>query len=556
MDRSMSASAAMRGKAILTRSLAAVALCALFAVACPPAFSADPVMRLKVLNNSGFPDSKVFFIVVCQTPLGYLDFRTHAMVETPSFSLDTASMTASLEQIRQYSGDGSATIICPAMGSSRLYFCLGENFDKMGGFSASGPEFNQSNPVPYAKFELNLSGVGFINSTDVDFFSIAYTLSATRAGGGTVTVGITNSSATIFRQFEAIPSPADIAQRSGNQDIFKACIVRNPAGGIVRVVAPKAMSLAQASYSASMPQMFSHYLDEYVNRHCWKPGRQFSFSSKIASDPVTYYGKVSADGLTLSIFTDAAMTVPYAVPSLPRPSGEWGKPDFAATPQYWHNVGVASIAPQNIDWGYLLCGQDGYSSGPGAHWISDPVAMAVLVSIVRGVMHMDNGTVDWKNAANYYRGAGGSSAEDFPIFYYADILHRYGIDGHVYALSYDDVYGLDSGIALGDPSVTLSIYPFTNVPAGASSVCASDFDADGLADPASVSGNSWHAWLSSANYAKAGPAIFAAFAGGTAVAADFDADRKADPASVSGNSWYVWLSSANYAGVGPVTFVP
>ena len=67
------------------------------------------------------------------------------------------------------------------------------------------------------------------------------------------------------------------------------------------------------------------------------------------------------------------------------------------------------MTPADIDWGYLVYGQDGYASGPGAHWITDPVAMAIPVSIVRGVMHMDNGTVDWKDSNIYYKGANGAS---------------------------------------------------------------------------------------------------------------------------------------------------
>jgi len=315
-------------------------------------------------------------------------------------------------------------------------------------------------------FEANLSGGKFLNQGNVDFFSIAYTLAATRNTGEQVTVGITTPSETVFQEFAAIPSPADSAQHSGNTEIFKALIVKNAAGQTVRVVAPKAAALGNLNADDALPQMFTHFLDDYVNNHCWRPNREFSFSSKLAGDTATYYGKVSADGLTLSIYTDAALTVPYAVPTLPRPSNAWGNPDFKNRGYLWHNVGVTSTLPANIDWGYLLYGQDGYPAGPGAHWITDPVAMSIPVSIVRGVMHLDNGTVDWKDSAKYYQGTNGASTADFPVFYYGKILHQLGLAGKVYALSFDDVYGTDSGIGFTNPDVTLALYPFSAAPLG------------------------------------------------------------------------------------------
>ncbi len=428
--------------------------------------AADAVMKLKVVNQSGFPDDQVYFIMVCQAPLGYFDFRQHVLVATPVFTLDVNTMAASLAQIRQYSGDGTATISCPAMGSTRIYFALGKNFDQMGGFPASGPEKGWGNLVPWAMFEFDLSNHGFVNQSNVDFFSLAYTLAATRSSGEHVTVGITTPSSTIFSAFEAIPLPADSGQQSGNAQIFKSLIVKDAAGAVVRVIAPKAAALGDVGTPAALPQMFTHFLRDYINNHCWKPNRTFSFSSKIAGDSNTYYGRVSADGQTLSIYTDAAMTVPYApVPTLPRPSNAWGHPAFNANPGLWHNVGAAGTAPDAIDWGYLLYGQDGYVSGPGAHWHLDPVAMAIPVSITRGVMHYDNGTTAWKDSTKYYKGLNGVSAPDRPIFYYGEILHRFGLAGHVYALSFDDVYGHDSGISFTDPNVTLTLHPFSAPPA-------------------------------------------------------------------------------------------
>ncbi len=528
--------------------------------ACPQPAGADAVMRLSIVNHSGYPDDQVYFLVICQSPLGYLDFRTHALVETPSFTFDAARMTASLTQLRIYSGDGTATIPFPVMGSSRVYFSLGKNFDQMGTLPVSGPLMGAANPVPWGKFEVDLHAGGFLNSTEVDFFSLAYTISATRSTGERVTVGLTNSSPVIFRAFEAIPAAADPAQRSGNPEIFRACIIRNGAGEVVRVLSPKTPGYSDVSAGA-LPQMFTHFLDDYVNQHCWKPNRTFSFSSKLASDPTTYFGRVSADGLTLSIFSDAAMTIPYgAVPTLPRPSNAWGSPDFANYPALWHNVGGASVLPEAIDWGYLLYGQDGYATGPGAHWISDPVAMAIPVSIDRGVMHLDNGTVAWKDSNQYYQGLNGASTADFPIFYYGQILHRYGLAGHVYALSYDDVYGSDSGIGFTEPAVTLALYPFKDQPEPPTAVTAGtgDYDGDCRADFLAYRAGTWYFLLSSVGY-SASQAVGPFLVGDAASAparGDFDGDRKTDPVvfASTGGLWQARASSEGYANTYAIPF--
>ena len=492
-------------------------------------------MNLTVVNQSGYSDDQVYFIMICQSPLGYLDFRNHVLVETPSFTLDAATMTATLAQIKAYSGDGTCTIPCPAMGSARIYFAFGKNFDQMGGFAVSGPEDGAANPVPWSMFEVNLSGGKFLNQSYVDFFSIAYALTAIGNDGGQVTVGITTPSETIFNQFTSIPSPADSTQQYGNTEIFKSLIIRNATGEVVRVLSPKAAALGEVNATDTLPQMFTHFLDDYVNNHCWKPGRTFSFSSKLRTDPATYYGKVSADGLNLLLYTDAEMTTSYTVPSLPRPSSPWGNPDFKNRPDFWHNAGVASTVTNNIDWGYLIFGQDGDPAGPGAYWKTDPVAMAIPVSIVRGVMHLDNGTVDWKDSTKYYQGTNGASTAEFPIFYYGQILHRFGLAGKVYALSFDDVYGTDSGIGFTDPAVTLTLYTFNAEPMAGNY----DYDGDSKSDLAVYRAGYWSI------YSLANGLILnngGAWGGADSipVPGDYDGDGKFDLAFYRAGYWSIY----------------
>lgn len=157
-----------------------------------------------------------------------------------------------------------------------------------------------------------------------------------------------------------------------------------------------------------------------------------------------YYGLVDSVGETLSFFLDASHTQPYKsnVDDLPlklaRPASAKSppQPDFQSGFSDWHNV---SADP--IDWGYVILGN---TEGKGApYWASDNVAMAVLVSICRGVMHLDSAD-DWIDPSNSYQGAPeGGKATEFPTFYYSKILHDSAIGGKAYALSYDDVFGTD-----------------------------------------------------------------------------------------------------------------
>ena len=167
-------------------------------------------------------------------------------------------------------------------------------------------------------------------------------------------------------------------------------------------------------------------------------------------------GKVDSTGTTLNLYTNAGMTTPYTVPSLPRPSVAWPNPDFAKKPGLYQNIDSANGA---MDWGFLLFANAGYSSGLGEYWNSDPVAIAIMVSICRGVMHLDNGCTDWVDSSKYYLGNGkGVSSSNLPIFYYSSILHSKGLGGKAYVLSYDDVYGYDPAIYFsGYPDVTVTL---------------------------------------------------------------------------------------------------
>lgn len=417
--------------------------------------------------HSSIPDTAIYVLVLGRSPtdasqFGYVALQSAQFVAAgaaESFRADAATMARPLSSLR--TGANNYLLRIPPISSGRVYFAFNENFDKMPPFGSGGPVSGPENTVLFDKFELDTASNPNLNVTNVDFFATSFSMSVTNTNGVPRTVGFRVPRGEIIDAFAAIPrSPA--SQTAGNTNIFDAATVRDSNGRVVRVLAPKAAGLsdwagAVLSEKTRNAQLASHFWDDYVNTLCWKPGRVFSCYSKLLDDR-TYYGEISADGLTLNLYTDQSRSTPYVVPSLPRPSNVSAIADFASDATLYHNVDSTRGA---IDWGYLLGGNVA-GVGAGAFWATDPVAMAIMVSICRGVMHYDDGRVDWLDPSKYYRGDGhGNSTAATPIFYYAKILHEKSVGNLAYALSFDDVYGNEPAIYFrADSPVTLTFNPF------------------------------------------------------------------------------------------------
>lgn len=421
-------------------------------------------MDLKIVNDTGLSDADVHVMALANGGTAYLSFTgTWSWVSLPAFSFDAATMTASLAAVRALNADHTATLHFPAIASARLYFSAGKGFDAVPLVNAAGPAFGPTNTVMCDKVEFALDGNdNNINTTAVDYFGISCQVTAKDRDSGTnATVGSTLSTEEVFDAFPR-PAPSPASQHAGNTGIFRALIVRDANGRPVRAIAPKAAGYGDLNVVSDpdLPRKISHFFDDYVAQHCWKPNRLFAFHAKDAqtTSAPTYYGRVSADGLTLFIYTDAARTQPYApVPSIPRPSNAWDHPTL---PGSWHNDGTLSQSLDEIDWGFVLSGQ----AGPGdAHasfitykLIHDPVAMAIPVSIARGVMHLDDGD-KWMSLAEFDAHGDGSAA--LPTFWYGKVLRDTAIGRKAYALSFDDIYRTNPSIHFTDPAVTLTLNP-------------------------------------------------------------------------------------------------
>jgi hypothetical protein len=442
----------------------------IFGVIAPNLASAvDYPMTITIENNSGFEDTNIYLLCTgsnqtgpaADDHFGYLNFANNTFVETgkkTNFSLNISAMTTTLQAVKN--GNNTYSINVPAIVSGRLYFAFGDNFDKCPDFGAYGPQNGAVNTVVYDKFEFDTWDNPNINITNVDFFGISYYVTVTEAStGNPVQRGYLTSRDSVFDAFKNVPGNTN--QLYGNTSIFDALSITRAAKDKVtkvRVLAPKNAAYSDFNISlANAQQKCSHFFDQYVNNQCWKAGREFSFYSKFykkgnSGGNDIYYGRVSADGMTLYLYTDANRTVPYQVPSLPRPSSS---NILFPGPTQWHHVDSAKS--DEIDWGFLLGGQSA-GVNQGAYWATDPVVMAITISIARGVMHYDDGTVKWTDSSKYYGGAGAVSSADYPVYYYGQLIHDLSIDKLSYSLSYDDIYGTDPSVYFrGYPNVTLTL---------------------------------------------------------------------------------------------------
>lgn len=389
--------------------------------------------NLTITQPAGSPD--VYISVLGTDPssgnFSYLDFASGSLVAFSSYQSGTTSQLLS---------GLTMPIAIPAMKSARVYFAVGSDFDSTSFPASSGPSSSKNQTVMFDKVEFDTSTAGSfnINSTNVDFYALSYTMSLQDASGNNVTVGLNSTRTTILTALSNIPQ-VNTGANPGNTAIYQQLFVTGANSNIVRFIAPKTAALSDwGTYS----QEFTHYLDDYIRNKVFVANRQFSFYDKFYPAQLnTYYGQVSSDGQTMSLYTDQARKNLYL--TLSRPTNGFGKPDFSKDPQYFHNT--SGTENNQMDWGFMLLGNVA-GTGLAANWGSDPAAMAILVSICRGVAHLDNGCTDWVNVANFYQGDSGSSTMNQPIEYYSKILHANAPGGAAYTLSYDDVYGQNSSV--------------------------------------------------------------------------------------------------------------
>ncbi|WP_299261510.1 beta-1,3-glucanase family protein [uncultured Aquimarina sp.] len=394
---------------------------------------------------------------VANGDFSYLDFSTGALMAA-NFSSNkvTDTMVTSLDLLTKDS-NGNYVITVPYIGSARLYISFGQSLTEIPVFAVSGPVNDKNNTVIYDKIEFDnaahkSNGVVTapnpnVNLTNVDFFGLSFTITAYDVNiSKDRIIGYKTSRADIITAFNAIP---DISGTNGNTSFMKTLVLKDTNNNLIRILSPKSASPidlgSNDSEMATGATHRTHFWREYVNNECYASNRKFTCYSKLYTStnpgPI-YYGEIDNTGLNLNIYTDAARTQPYAsCPTLPRPSNIGNLPDFS---NGFSGYNMLDDTP--VDWGFLLSANTEGSAAP--NWATDPVAMAILISICRGCMHMNNAD-DWVNNANWY-------TANAPIFYYSSILHEKALNNLAYAFSYDDIFGTDPSIYFkGNPNIIL-----------------------------------------------------------------------------------------------------
>jgi hypothetical protein len=425
-------------------------------------------MQLVIDNppTSGATNDQIFVCITGYQPqapwtpnppasaFGYVDLTTAtpSIVQTglSGFSYQSGVYSQTLSQLLTTFPTG---IPVPAIQSARVYFAIFDDFTSST-MAASGPAPGWGTPNMYDTVEFDTSNPGTynINPTTVDFYGISYTVAATDSSGTARTVGFNQPRSTILNALQVAPVADD--QKFGNTNIFNYCAITTPTNTL-RVLSPKTMALTDwdptsPTAQADRAKRCSHFFDDYVSKHCFKPERKFTFYNKLWSpgtaDPssLQVWGEVSSDGLTMTLYSNKDRSG-TPLQTLAPPVAPWPQPDFATNPSGYHNTGGTSA--DQIDWGFLLAGNVSTNTGvANSDWSTD-AAIAIMVSICRGVMHLDEGTTQWVDASLYYQGNGsGVSTEDMPIFYFSSILHQFGLNGLAYVLSLDDVYGTNPTI--------------------------------------------------------------------------------------------------------------
>lgn len=358
----------------------------------------------------------------------YLDISTGNLVP---FTTYTSGVTS--QQLSAISGP----IAIPAMKSARMYFAIGSDFDSKSFSVSSGPSMSQINDggadvlFDFVEFDTSTAGSYNINSTNVDMYAISYTMSLTDQSGNTVTRGLTGKRMELLDDLRSIPS-------GDTTGWYGQLLVKNKVGDILRFMAPAQPAYADFASDSGYHLARTNYFSNYITNEVFRPNRTFSFYDKLypgASNLCT--ASVSADGQTMTIVHQEGSQSETI--TLKLPVNAMTSDEIAAN---WNNVSGDNAS---IDWGFVFLGNSLVPSLPRGWGAVDPVlggpdaaVMALMISICRGVAHLDNGCVDWVDSANYYL----SEMTE----YYAQTIHRYALDGFAYALAYDDIYGKNSSV--------------------------------------------------------------------------------------------------------------
>ncbi|WP_233514051.1 glycoside hydrolase family 64 protein [Micromonospora craterilacus] len=371
--------------------------------AAPAQAIGPPLLPVTVTNNTGRAGSVHLYVLGVQLSSGRLGYVNQAGTFVPWTGGQIPPSPAPDASIPGPANGASTTVRFPRGFSGRVYFSLGEKlkfFLTPNGLVQPAPwapgDPNRDILFDWSEFTYNDAGL-WLNSSQVDMFSVPHAVTVTGANGATKRTGdvVTGGRNAIIN---------GIRSQSG----WANTVHSRSDGTVLRVLAPG---------KAAGAGLFSPtYLDSYI-ASAWNAYTTRTLTVVPFGDrpDIRYNGRTSG---TVMTFTNGAGQV---VASFNRPSS-------------------ASV------WG---C--DGDLPAPNDQVVG-PISRTLCAALNRGTL----GTIHTQpstNAAEFYR--------NNPTNHYARIIHANMRDGKAYAFAFDDVGAFESLVHDGDPrSAGLILSPF------------------------------------------------------------------------------------------------
>ncbi|GID95529.1 beta-1,3-glucanase family protein [Amorphoplanes digitatis] len=396
----------MRTRSKLLHVLAAFAVAVPVAAvsAAAPAQAIGPaVLPVTVTNNTGRGDAVYLYVIGINLNTNRLGYVNQGGTFTPWPAGGLPPTPAPDVAIGGPGNGGATTVNFPRGFSGRVYFSLGEKlkfFLTPDGLVQPAPwasgDANYNILFDWSEFTYNDAGL-WLNSSQVDMFSVPHAVTVTGASGATKKTGepVNNGRNNVINAIKA-------------QSGWANTVYTRSDGTVLRALAP--------GKAAGAGLLSANYLDSYItsawNAYTTKTLTVVPFGDQ----PNTkYFGRTSGNVMN---FTNSAGT---RVASFNKPSS-------------------ASV------WG---C--DGDLPAPN-DLVVGPISRTLCAALNRGTL----GTIDTQpstNAAQFYQNS--------PTNQYAKIIHQNMADGKAYAFAFDDVGAFESLVHDGDPrSAGLILTPF------------------------------------------------------------------------------------------------
>jgi len=390
---------------------------------------------VKIIDNSGLNSDTPIFLYVTGINSTVPNNTTQQFFDLQNGTWQDTQVSSKLSDLPK-DNDGNPVLNTPFIDSGIIFISINTELQFNG---TSPPDFsNPSNPnytTLFDKFEITFlqsQGFPFIDTTNVDFFCLPFSLQETLSDETmTDIVGFTMTKEDLFNQFTT--------QLTGTQ--WPTLIQKDGSNNIIRVVAPNKALVPPNDFDATFFQVYIDKVWDYYGRsgntltvdmteiEQWNPGYNVLFTGRVPTDPndpnnglFTFSGtsssgtalpditfqKPTGDQIKTSVFGcadlfDAPNKTPRSVPAK----------NLGAA----FNVGVLALQPGNLN-----------LTSPNSQLAPNGWANLKPDFYKQTMGALDGGFIDCFNL-------------------YSHILHENAEGGRVYGFAYDDVTGSDSTLA-------------------------------------------------------------------------------------------------------------